>query len=304
MESPNAAVKRPLFTEKISSGQPVNLTNLNKGTGDISFFNYHRGSRVTDAKSISFKFTENAAYDLIKLKDKTSGMYDIQGQLKWLAPQRQVLSRKEKNVHKELREAVINDGTAHYIISIWGEMIEQIEESKCYSLSDCVLKDYFGQQLSTLPHSVLKEVKIDRQIKWDEINLKDIAETLGNKGQSSVDKPDITGVVLSFYAVCTNKNCKKKVTLPAGEKIVRCEYCERTMLSDKCKTALSGIVDIAGDNVCESLTVFPDVLTKYFGEDVNKLTETESLMEKLLMLQNVRITYNTKNVITNIENLE
>ena len=76
------------------------------------------------------------------------------------------------------------------------------------------------------------------------------------------------------------------------------------MLSEKCATALSGIVDIATDGVCQSLTVFPEILSKYFQEDVSKLTETDDLMEKLLTLNNVKITYNTKNVITDIENMD
>ena len=225
MEDFNAAVKRPLFVEKISTGQPIKITKLSKGNGDINFFNYHKGSRIVDVKSISFKATDNAAFDLIKLKDKSSGIFDIQGQFKWLSPKRKVLSKKDPNQVLELREAVLNDGTAHYIISIWGEMIDTIDESKCYSLSDCVLKDYFGHQLSTLPHSIIEEVKIDREIKWDNIDLKQITESRANKGQSTVLNPNINGVVLSFYAVCVNNNCKKKLILPAGEKLVRCEYC-------------------------------------------------------------------------------
>ena len=73
----------------------------------------------------------------------------------------------------------------------------------------------------------------DAELYWEIVDLKQYLsrkEDVKAKLQTAISCPDILGVEVQMYPLCTNKSCGKKVLIVPAEKNVNCQNCNRNML--------------------------------------------------------------------------
>ena len=206
---------------------------------------------------------------------------------------------------RTLRECVFMDQSDHICLTVWREMINQLEEGKWYKLSDINIKQYFDVKLSTTASTVIEELdKID-ELSWDNV---DIANYLKHekadqkKSQRVFTSPTILNISIDMHPICTNELCKSKVDVVTGAKIVHCTKCSRKMLLKNCPYGFGGFMDIEENGIQTSIIIKAETLSEYFGLDVITTYQgnIEQLEEDLLLLEDVDFVCNNKNMLTNI----
>ena len=101
--------------------------------------------------------------------------------------------------------------------------------------------------------------------------------------------------------MCTNKKCNNRVVPVPGEIIVTCESCNRTMPVSKCGCGFSCIIAFESNSEEDvELSVHADTLNVFFDEDVLKKYKDncKDLTSKILLLGDIDVTYDNKNIIT------
>lgn len=56
---------------------------------------------------------------------------------------------KTEHLTKKVREAKITDPTGTINLSVWDSRIQQIEQKKFYTVTNCKLKQYFAKRIAT-----------------------------------------------------------------------------------------------------------------------------------------------------------
>lgn len=209
-------------------------------------------------------------------------------------------------IEKRVREGIICDNSGYFPISVWEYLVE-LKENTWYMLSEVIIKHYEGKRLQTTRGSIAKEIQVDLDRVVDWTMVPEVMFGPGNSAEQTLSRNvtmncKIVSVLMNTYPICVNQKCAKKVQIVPGEKIVKCNSCFRKMLSGSCPCGLNCMVDVEGDGAQMSLTIFPSELGELFGEDlIEQYSEKpEILEEKLLLLDNIVITYNKKNVVTKI----
>lgn len=72
-----------------------------------------------------------------------------------------------------VRDALINDSTTTFLLSVWGDLIRKIISDKTYKISSVTLSNFNGPNLSTSFMTEITEVK-DLRVKWDETSIKNV----------------------------------------------------------------------------------------------------------------------------------
>ena len=239
-------------------------------------------------------------HKLINLKDKNSGLFTVCGTIKWMAEKKTV---NVKGTDKTVREGILADDTFSIPISVWEDnLLSELQEHKLYKLSPVSVRWFFGKRLATTVETTAEEIDSPPpEINW-EVNM---AKNLQEKPQSellSLSCPTILNAEVAVYTLCTNSNCSKKVVPFPGEVTVRCNHCHKKMLVSNCNCDINANIEIEHVPKNITLTVFSNVLTKFFKEDVptRYKNDKEALEDKILMMNNVDIKYNKKRVITSI----
>ena len=143
MKKQNPTIKLLLFKEKMDASQPIKLSNLIEVDTGAIFFNSNRGSRVEDVFAVPFMDTPVDDLKLIDIKGKFSGTFNLKGYIRWLKEPVQTSSGKL------VRDAMLADNTFNVPISVWGDIISEIQEENYYKLTNVGAKNYFGQKLFT-----------------------------------------------------------------------------------------------------------------------------------------------------------
>lgn len=148
------------------------------------------------------------------LKNHNSGNFTVSGCIKWLGE-----PSKPELATKMVREAEITDPTGTINLSVWDSHIQQIEDNKFYTVTNCKLKQYFGKCLATTVNTTITKAQ--------EQDISHV-EPL-HKQANCVCCPEILNICPTVYPVCNNKDCRKKISENPGSKIVRCLHCDRAI---------------------------------------------------------------------------
>ena len=202
----------------------------------------------------------------------------------------------------------IADGTHSIEISIWSDLISELQENVLYEMTEITVRNYFGQSLATSPGTVARVVADDDNtitINWDTVQAKQ-----ASSNTTTICCPEINNVGINIYPICTNEECKKKIKPPPRERVVTCNGrngCLKEMLLKKCPCGMDVEVQLSKDANITNLTAFPTVLGRYFEEDIllKYKDNKKDLVVKLLELENIDVTYNIHDkIITKITNHE
>ena len=110
---------------------------------------------------------------------------------------------------------------------------------------------------------------------------------------------------VNVYHICNNPNCRKKLFVPAEATLVTCCSCQRRLLSKKASVGLNVVVQLeASDGQSVSVTIFPSLLKKLFGEKCidDAVENPDSIITQLHMLDNhdLKLTP-ASNIVTSID---
>lgn len=307
----NPTLKRKCFIDK--KELPVKLHNLGKGD-NMLFYNNSRGSMITDEKLISFHIDDIHLNEINDIKDEVQGIFNLKALIKWNGIEE--MKNKRNGSKERLREAVFIDQEKNSIaVSIWGQLIDAIQENKIVQLTN--LKIHFFYDVQKLTTTYLTRAKVMGDADFD-VNMEDI-EIVNWKKLEADEKekshPTITGSIVGcqvdIYPTCISKSCRRRVTVPPGEERFSCNHCGQRLFSNKLHTGFVASVDIEPDVVEEEdddeimqLTCFSESLAPFFGKSFFKNFNGEKhiLEDKILDLEKVIVTYSlSKNVIEEIK---
>ena len=117
-------MKRSSFLQKYKVKSPVKFTGLSPTKYGLSLFNTITGSIVQNIDALPFAYVDNIT-KLENLEPNTTAAISFIGKLKWKSEIPIALCGEKKKPAK-VCDAIINDGTCSYPISIWGDLINII----------------------------------------------------------------------------------------------------------------------------------------------------------------------------------
>ena len=174
-----------------------------------------------------------------------------------------------------LREAILFGNTSDVGITIWGELMQSIEEGRKYVFQNLNLKNFFGKKLSTTPTTtaIVSDEIEEMPILSDDVIKKyiDHEEEINIKLNPKIHWPELLGANLTVDAVCTNDKCGKPVATVPGERIVTCMNGNNTMRVKNFECIFSCV--LLFENI--SLSLPADVASQYFQEDVMSLYQCD-----------------------------
>ena len=100
------------------------------------------------------------------------------------------------------------------------------------------------------------------------------------------------------YKTCCN--CSKRI-VQIQEKVVKCDHCSHMMRASRCPTKLYANVIVLIEGQTKSLTIFEECLKTVLGQFDHETIDTADIVQKLLFLENLNITYNERNIITKVQ---
>lgn len=186
----------------------------------------------------------------------------------------------------------IADVTGQIVLDVWNNLIPHIKENKVYKFTNLSVRFWNGNRklattsqtvISETLNQVLQELQVD-----DAISPTDLEITV-----SSIDT--IEHIVK--YKVCAN--CGKRI-LQVQDKVVNCDHCNHKMRSSRCKTKISVSLVVTKETNKLYLTMLDDSLKEVIGTYDPDEIETTAITEKLLFLENIKITYTESNKVVSI----
>ena len=288
----NTTTKRNLFEERCESKTPVKLMGLSV-TPQVSFFNTNTGSRIMDVDTIPFKYEAQHPTKVsdINVADKGSTI-DVEGKVRWLEEKR-TIQVGENKITRNVRDGILADETGAIKVSVWGELLEQINENTTYHLTSLEIRDYLGVKLTTTSMTSVTKLSTEVKVDWSVHNME--------RNEIELCCPSVDSIKMHEFLQCINSDCKKKVVPFLGEKKVRCnnQTCNRTMLVSRCKSITIYELTLTNkENDKQYIaTAFDETIKKIIDMGTEQNTEDE-IEDSLLELTNVDFKINNKKIIT------
>lgn len=300
MKSSNQSITMAHLMDLKQAQAPLVFTNLSSSSNGVYFFNSYKDSRIENSTQVTFPFANTEDLSISQIKTHTAGSFDVIGCIKFVGDVSEVQSAHDDKTNF-LRDALIFDEKDNMPLTIWNDLIQQIEEDKWYSFTDLNLKHYFGLKLSTTKRTTVSNVDMEVPIP----SLSDDAVTQHQSHSDDIHHklnpilccPEISSVNIEILHCCVNKTCLQIVTTIPGKRVVSCQHCKNTMRADKVVKKFHCTI-VVGEG--QSLMLPLDVLESFFNLE-SSLEDVEDLKEKLLFMENVDFTINTKGVITKME---
>ena len=271
----------------------MKLKKVSVSTSGIAFFNANTGSKVESVDTLSFPCSSGVTITINMLLQSTiEGNFPIEGKIKWMQDERSVFVGSNKT-SRRVRDGIIADKTGHVIISIWGDLIDLMQEDVPILITNVVTQHFNGIKLATTADSNISlSPKQFDDIDWDTIKPPTVTEVISS--------PDIVSVKAAKFLMCVNIDCNRKLSAYPGENAVFCNGCKRKMLLKRCKATFNCEIVLQSCNGKQvALTVFPNVLSHFLGPEI--LEDTEGLEDRLLMLTDVDFEINNaKKIVTEI----
>lgn len=200
----------------------------------------------------------------------------------------------------KLAEATFADSTGSIVVDVWEKHIPMIENGKVYRVTPVQVRSWAGKKkLTTTVHSVITVIT-DETLSKVFVSEEHLTEQCN---EISVKVPNIHSVQsVEKFIHCLNKYCSRRLIRPSSTKIVHCDRCGYSTRSANCTEQLCVKVVIELDGQEIHLTAFQNVLNSIFeGQGTCTLSATE-VSEKLLLLEEINIKYNSETqIITELQ---
>ena len=276
MHQKGEGTKRQLFNDKMTAQQPIRLRNLPLSASGTLFLN--KGTTIEDVPphSINFEYFPQTALQVTKIShlvNCTSGLFNVSGKIKWKTPHWLPSEKPEIQV----RDATLTDSSGAITLSVWGELIAKLKEDEFYTFSACKLRFYYGKCLATTRTTTISIAE-----------KQDLSAVPHEEVQNWICCPEILNVSVNVYAVCNNKECRKKISGNPGSNMVKCFSCKRSMLMKNCYLDMNVNFQLEKEEKSYSITAFPKAVSSYIKEDIYLYKDnTDALVAKLLVLEKV-----------------
>lgn len=197
---------------------------------------------------------------------------------------------------KKLRlvESTFADITGSVAVDLWEQHIPMIEIGNVYCMTSMQVRFWSGsKKLSTPVRSVIRAMPTaddtlkELSVSENDIKLHSHLITIKVPNIHSVEKVESSSHCL---------NCARKLLQSTAGKIVHCDRCGYTMRIANCSKHLCVRVVVESEGELIHLTAFQTTLEKIVRADVRDGAESE-IAEKLLLLDEVTITYNSKSLV-------
>ncbi|CAH3106672.1 unnamed protein product [Porites lobata] len=193
----------------------------------------------------------------------------------------------------KVSEVTLLDTTGTMTLDLWNEQIAQVQIDCVYRFTS--LSTSYWNDSKKLSSTINTAIKQSFQPDLCSIQFKESDDT-GLQNKHTIIVPVISTVeeVQRYKSCC---NCKKRII--QLESIVKCSYCSHMMRASSCPTKLYVNVNVEVADQKKTLTIFDDILKGTLGELDDQSVDT--IAKQLLLLENISITFNNKNVVTKME---
>ncbi|CAH3157394.1 unnamed protein product [Porites lobata] len=193
----------------------------------------------------------------------------------------------------KVSEVTLLDTTGTMTLDLWNEQIAQVQIDCVYRFTS--LSTSYWNDSKKLSSTINTAIKQSFQPDLCSLQFKESDDT-GLQNKHNIIVPVISTVeeVQRYKSCC---NCKKRIF--QLESIVKCSYCSHMMRASSCPTKLYVNVNVEVADQKKTLTIFDDILKATLGELDDQSVDT--IAEQLLLLENISITFNNKNVVTKME---
>lgn len=201
----------------------------------------------------------------------------------------------------KLAEVTFADSTGSIAVDVWEQHIPMIENGKVYRVTPVQVRSWGGKKkLSTTVHSVITAITdetLSKVFVSEEHLLTDQCNEI------AVKVPNIHSVKsVEKFIHCLNKYCSRRLIQTSSANIVHCDRCGYTMRSANCTEQLCAKVVIEVDGQEIHLTAFQNVLNSIFEGQGNCTLSLTEVSEKLLLLEEINIKYNSETqIITELQ---
>lgn len=178
-------------------------------------------------------------------------------------------------------------------LDLWNEQIAQVQIDCVYRFTS--LSTSYWNDSKKLSSTINTAIKQSFQPDLCSLQFKESDDT-GLQNKHTIIVPVISTVeeVQRYKSCC---NCKKRII--QLESIVKCSYCSHMMRASSCPTKLYVNVNVEVADQKKTLTIFDDILKATLGELDDQSVDT--IAKQLLLLENISITFNNKNVFIKME---
>ena len=219
-----------------------------------------------------------------KIKNHTSGCFSVSACIKWTSNVKQISS------DSKCQNGILIDESGKIMVTMWQESLLCMKEDVQYTVTDMNFKDYFGLRLQSSRKTSVEALPKVCNVTWPDLAMYQNRENSTLLLQT-ISTSGISGVTLSLISNCPGNNCSGTLIDPFLKITNGGEY-NRKVIVVRCP---KGII---GNNDIETLTlpITGKIIDNIFGTGTCELynNKTDELEEKLLLLENLEITYNLK----------
>ena len=295
--------KRPWLVEREENKTAIKISNYTKLGGGKSKLAINDMTKlsVPDPSDYCFQFEplrddQSQKRSLKEVVEQSSHMdvVTVSGKI--------LLKSETEIVGKDLlklAKATLSDGVTTIGLELWEDIIDKIIEGQTYTVSNARVRIWNKKKkLSTTKDSIVQNN--------DDENLMKIPcnpNVVSQSCDSSIEITNIKSVQeIQKFKQCVN--CSIKIVQEDSRFILHCDRCGHSCRSSNCKTTVCAKIVIEEQTDLQKkvvyLCVFQNVLEKVMSLDVNCIDKYE-VSEKLLLLDDITITYNEDNVVTDIQ---
>ena len=167
----NRDVSRDTFLKWKGANTPVTIQSITIGHKGIHFFNSFCGSKIIKCGSVNFQMSDDAPTLVNIIKDKTTGLYSVKGQIKWISEKRPLPQETTEAPPKYAWDAIFLDTSGDIRISIWNEQKDLLDEHSSYLITFVSLRKYFETKLTTTTMTAINKLQTDQSLEWSTVDL-------------------------------------------------------------------------------------------------------------------------------------
>ena len=275
--------------------EPVKLYKLSR-KGDTTFFNHKYGSKC-DKLEYELPFHSRLLFTPIDEVSEQLTTTNLHGSIFWIDEKIQTTPN-----NKEYKQAVLKDETGEIRLTVWGVyLMEELKEGQWYDISDVNIKNYYGIKLETSPVTVTSLIMGKKKLNKPNIQEYVDIQTSNSQGNNErIENPTILSVSVTEEFYCMF--CKEVVKKEMNNMFVKCdnEKCNRRFLANKCLPVQHGVLDIEVLQKPLSLQFTVDAIANL----INPQDDTNKIEEKLLVLEDIAVTYKKNGNLVGIEMLK
>ena len=176
------------------------------------------------------------------------------------------------------------------MVTMWGESLLCMEDYVWYTAADINVKDYFRLKLQSSGKTSVEAQPKVFDITWPDLTMYKNREN-STMLLVAISTSGISGITLSQITNCPRNNCSGTFIDPSL-KTTNCSECNQKFIVVRCPKDISGNIDIKN----LTLHITGKIINDIFGTGTCELynNKRDELEEKLPLLENVKITNNSK----------